>query len=210
MVIEDFPTTLIGVAPSPTAAQRCLPPPELPSRPLGNTIERQAPTASTSIHSMPESNTLSSNSIDSLKVQLRLMNRRIYEVQKEFIRLKEELEESSTGGSPFVSKPSLYPKGLVEKQIDVIIDRLTSGDDNSLARKAYTQAAAEKRPKPERDPEITFMLGEEENPDHNDTLVISTWIANTQVKRIMVDIGIPDKRWSMKLGVTLGSPDSAT
>ncbi|RWW70573.1 hypothetical protein BHE74_00021744 [Ensete ventricosum] len=49
-------------------------------------------------------------------------------------------------------KPSLYPKGLVEKQIDVIVGGLAPGGDSSSARKAYAQVTIEKRPRPERDP----------------------------------------------------------
>ncbi|RRT76040.1 hypothetical protein B296_00030625 [Ensete ventricosum] len=47
----------------------------------------------------------------------------------------------------------------------------------------------EKRPRHERDHEITFKSREEEYLDHDDALMISTRIANTQVKQIMVDIG---------------------
>ncbi|RWW58131.1 hypothetical protein BHE74_00035041 [Ensete ventricosum] len=42
------------------------PPPELPSGPLGNVVERQAPTASTFVLSIPNPNTLSSDLTNSL------------------------------------------------------------------------------------------------------------------------------------------------
>ncbi|RZS23960.1 hypothetical protein BHM03_00056978 [Ensete ventricosum] len=69
------------------------------------------------------------------------------------------------------------PNSLVEKQIDIIISGPTSRGDNSSACKTYTRAMVEKRPKHERDSEITFRSGEEEYPDHDDAL-ISTQIAN--------------------------------
>ncbi|RWW12961.1 hypothetical protein GW17_00023354 [Ensete ventricosum] len=86
-------------------------------------------------------------------------------------------------------EPLLYPKGLMEKQINVIVGGPTSRGDNFLARKAYARAMVEKRPRHECDPEITFKSGEEEYLDHDDTLVISAQITNARVKRIMVDIG---------------------
>ncbi|RWW12580.1 hypothetical protein GW17_00023746, partial [Ensete ventricosum] len=66
------------------------------------------------------------------------------------------------------------PTGPIEKQIDVIIGRPTSGGDSSSARKAYAWATTEKRPRRQLDPEITFGSGEEEYPYHDITLVIST------------------------------------
>ncbi|RWV76799.1 hypothetical protein GW17_00062474 [Ensete ventricosum] len=45
---------------------------------------------------------LSSDSVDSLRAQLPRVNQRLDEVQKEFIKSKEELGESSKGSSPFV------------------------------------------------------------------------------------------------------------
>ncbi|RWV96676.1 hypothetical protein GW17_00040594 [Ensete ventricosum] len=55
-----------------------------------------------STHTPQEPDTLSSDSIDSLRVQLHQVNRRLDEVQNEFVKSKEELGESSKGGSPFV------------------------------------------------------------------------------------------------------------
>ncbi|RZR89381.1 hypothetical protein BHM03_00017084 [Ensete ventricosum] len=51
---------------------------------------------------MLELDTLSSDSADSLRAQLQLMNQQLNEVQKEFVKSKEELEESSTTRFPFV------------------------------------------------------------------------------------------------------------
>ncbi|RZR81717.1 hypothetical protein BHM03_00008011 [Ensete ventricosum] len=55
---------------------------------------------------------LSSNSTDSLRAQLHLMNQRIDDVQKDVIRSKEGLRESFTGGSPFILEvqDKLIPK----------------------------------------------------------------------------------------------------
>ncbi|RRT67847.1 hypothetical protein B296_00007839 [Ensete ventricosum] len=55
-------------------------------------------------------------------------------------------------------------------------------------RKAYARSSIEKRPKRDRNPEITFRSGNEEYPDHDNALVISTGIANALVKRIMIDM----------------------
>ncbi|RZS25635.1 hypothetical protein BHM03_00058860 [Ensete ventricosum] len=85
--------------------------------------------------------------------------------------------------------PSPRPDRPIEKQIDVIIDGLTSGRDSSLARKAYAQSAIEKRPRRSQDPEITFGDGDNTYPDHDDALVILAQIANARVKRVMVDTG---------------------
>ncbi|RWW51954.1 hypothetical protein BHE74_00041650, partial [Ensete ventricosum] len=52
----------------------------------------------------PELDTLSSNSADSLRTQLHQVNQRLDEVQKEFVKSKEEIKESSKGGSPFALK----------------------------------------------------------------------------------------------------------
>ncbi|RWW27044.1 hypothetical protein BHE74_00005899 [Ensete ventricosum] len=49
------------------------------------------PASITPTPSIPKPNTLSSDSTNSLRAQLLLMNRRLNEVWKEFIKLKEEL-----------------------------------------------------------------------------------------------------------------------
>ncbi|RWW52887.1 hypothetical protein BHE74_00040692 [Ensete ventricosum] len=85
--------------------------------------------------------------------------------------------------------PSPQPKGPIEKQIDIIGGRLTSGGDSSFAQKVYAQAMAEKRLRHQPNPKIIFKSREEEYSDNDDALMISAWIANARVKRIMVDIG---------------------
>ncbi|RWV85244.1 hypothetical protein GW17_00052977 [Ensete ventricosum] len=84
---------------------------------------------------------------------------------------------------------SPHPKGPIEKQINVIIGGPTFRGDSSLVRKAYVQSMVEKRPKCDCDPNITFRLRNEEYPDHNDALVISAWIMNARVKRIIINTG---------------------
>nr|XP_009409650.1 PREDICTED: uncharacterized protein LOC103991833 [Musa acuminata subsp. malaccensis] len=79
--------------------------------------------------------------------------------------------------------------GPIEKQIDVISGGSTSGGDSMAGRKAYARVVVEKRMRQLQAPEITFSLGETKYPEHDDALVISTSIANAQVKRIMVDTG---------------------
>ncbi|RWW74245.1 hypothetical protein BHE74_00017829 [Ensete ventricosum] len=79
--------------------------------------------------------------------------------------------ESSEGR--YTRDTSPHPKGLIEKQIDVIIGRPAFGGDISSSQKAYSRAIVEKRPRRECDAEIIFRLGEEEYLDHDDALVIS-------------------------------------
>ncbi|RRT60589.1 hypothetical protein B296_00041377 [Ensete ventricosum] len=81
---------------------------------------------------------------------------------------------------------SLHPKGSVERQIDVIVGGLAASGDSSSTRKAYARAEVQKRPQARCDPEITFESNGE-YPDHDDALVITAHIANTHVKRIMID-----------------------
>ncbi|RRT51354.1 hypothetical protein B296_00010441 [Ensete ventricosum] len=72
--------------------------------PMGDPMGRHTTTVSTSVHSMPDPDTLSSVSIDSLRAHLRLINQKIDNVQKEFIKLKEGVREGNDNidGSPFV------------------------------------------------------------------------------------------------------------
>ncbi|RWW04418.1 hypothetical protein BHE74_00000737 [Ensete ventricosum] len=86
-------------------------------------------------------------------------------------------------------RPSLRLHGLVENQIDVIINGSAFGGHNTSGHRAYARAAIEKHPRQREEPEIVFREGEVEYPDHNNTLVVSVRIANAMVKRVMVDIG---------------------
>ncbi|RZR94509.1 hypothetical protein BHM03_00023218 [Ensete ventricosum] len=81
---------------------------------------------------------------------------------------------------------SLRPKGPVERQINVIVGGLAMGGVSSSARKAYARAKVQKRPWPRSDPGFTFE-SESEYPYHGDALVVMTRIANTCIRRIMID-----------------------
>ncbi|RZS19684.1 hypothetical protein BHM03_00052125 [Ensete ventricosum] len=67
--------------------------------------------------------------------------------------------------------PDAHPSLAI--QIDIIVGGPISGGDSSSTQKAYVQSAVEKRPTSDHDLEITFGIGNEMYPDHNDTLVIS-------------------------------------
>ncbi|RWW78582.1 hypothetical protein BHE74_00013197 [Ensete ventricosum] len=71
---------------------------------MGDPMGRHTTTVSTSVHSMHDPDTLSSVSIDSLRAHLHLINQKIDNVQKEFIKLKEGVREGNDNidGSPFV------------------------------------------------------------------------------------------------------------
>ncbi|XP_064987293.1 uncharacterized protein LOC135626033 [Musa acuminata AAA Group] len=56
-------------------------------------------------------------------------------------------------------------------------------------RKAYARTAPDEASGREPEPEITFPTRAAERPHHDDALVISTRVANAQVRRIMVDTG---------------------
>ncbi|RRT79618.1 hypothetical protein B296_00004394 [Ensete ventricosum] len=65
--------------------------------------------------------------------------------------LKNQIEDLICRGhlDRYIRKPresSLRPKGLVERQVDVIIGGPTVGGDSSSARKAYARAEVQKRP----------------------------------------------------------------
>ncbi|XP_064966990.1 uncharacterized protein LOC135613906 [Musa acuminata AAA Group] len=80
------------------------------------------------------------------------------------------------------------PRGPIERQIDINFGGPAADDNSSATRKAYARSAVEKRLWPELEPEITFGAKEVECSHHDNALVISIRIANTRVKRVMVDI----------------------
>ncbi|RZR91243.1 hypothetical protein BHM03_00019329 [Ensete ventricosum] len=126
---------------------------------MGDPMGRHTTTVSTSVHSMPDPDTLSSVSIDSLRAHLRLINQKIDNVQKEFIKLKEggcycrfhrdyghdteecydlknQIEDLIRRDHPnrYVRKPresSLHPKGRIEKHINIIVRGPTTSSDYS-------------------------------------------------------------------------------
>ncbi|RRT34111.1 hypothetical protein B296_00039621 [Ensete ventricosum] len=58
----------------------------------------------------PEPDVVSSNSTNSVREQLRQVNQRLDEVQRDFVRSKEEVEETTKGGSPFA--PEIMDKPI--------------------------------------------------------------------------------------------------
>ncbi|RZR81805.1 hypothetical protein BHM03_00008106 [Ensete ventricosum] len=104
---------------------------------------------------------------------------------EEFHDLKNQIEDLIRQGHPsryvcdqqpaydgrHARDSSPHSKGPIEKQINVIVG--TSRGDTSSACKAYARAEVEKRPRCDRDPEITFKPGEEGYLEHDDALVIS-------------------------------------
>ncbi|RWW67072.1 hypothetical protein BHE74_00025509 [Ensete ventricosum] len=78
------------------------PPTEVRSRTPSITTARSVSHHRGSIPMAPELDALSSDTTDSLRAQLRQVNQRLDEVQKEFVKAKEELEKSSKDSSPFV------------------------------------------------------------------------------------------------------------
>ncbi|RRT31779.1 hypothetical protein B296_00052995 [Ensete ventricosum] len=71
-------------------------------------------------------------------------------------------DQSSLPDSRPPRDSSPRPKGLVEKQIDVIFGGPASGGDSSSARKAYARSEVGKRPAHDEDLDITFKSGGEE------------------------------------------------
>ncbi|RWW46354.1 hypothetical protein BHE74_00047721 [Ensete ventricosum] len=187
--------------------------------PLGIAAKRLMPTPSASVRSLPDPDTLSSDSTDSLREQLHLVNQRIDNVRKT-LKTNDERGESPLRVSPFIQEiqdapipphfclpmleayddnsdpmkhiatfhPSLHPKGLVERQVDVIVGGPTAGGVSSSTRKAYARAEVLKRLRTRGDPGITFE-SESEYLDHDDALMVTTRIANAHVRHIMISTG---------------------
>ncbi|RZS26770.1 hypothetical protein BHM03_00060161 [Ensete ventricosum] len=77
--------------------------PEFDHAPSSDAARRLTSTPNASICSLPGPDTLSSDSIDSLRAQLNLVNQQIDDVHKT-IRMRDEHRESSFCGSPFIQE----------------------------------------------------------------------------------------------------------
>ncbi|XP_065015433.1 uncharacterized protein LOC135642878 [Musa acuminata AAA Group] len=84
---------------------------------------------------------------------------------------------------------SPHPEGPVERHIDVIAGGPASGGISISRRKAYARSARADAPQRSPDPEVAFPPEGAKRSGHDDALVITTRIANTQVRRIMIDTG---------------------
>ncbi|RWW63579.1 hypothetical protein BHE74_00029226, partial [Ensete ventricosum] len=90
---------------------------------------------------------------------------------------------------PLEGRPEPDHQGPVEKQIDVIFGGPASSGNSSSAWKTYVRSEVGKRPLHDEDLDVTFRSGGKEHPSHDDALVISIRMANTYVKRVMIDTG---------------------
>ncbi|RZS20038.1 hypothetical protein BHM03_00052512 [Ensete ventricosum] len=91
-------------------------------------------------------------------------------------------DQSSLPDSRPPRDSSPRPKGLVEKQIDVIFGGPTSGGDSSSVRKAYARSEVGKRPAHDEDLDITFKLGGEDS--HQRTTPSSSARPSTGSRRL--------------------------
>ncbi|RWW40960.1 hypothetical protein BHE74_00053589, partial [Ensete ventricosum] len=105
----------VAEAPSPRVAE--VPPPRVAEEPPPRVSVSSTPTPtrsqSRSYNPAPtelDLDTLSTDSTDSLREQVRRVHQRLDEVQKEVLRSKDETGESSKGGSPFT--PEIQSKPL--------------------------------------------------------------------------------------------------
>ncbi|RWW00258.1 hypothetical protein GW17_00036772 [Ensete ventricosum] len=105
------------------------------------------------------------------------------EVQKEVLKSKAKVRESSKGGSPFT--PEIQDKPLPANFKLPALELYDGSCDPT--EHAYARTEVGKRHVREEDLDITFGSGNEEYPNHDDTLVISIRIANARVKRVMID-----------------------
>ncbi|RZS08109.1 hypothetical protein BHM03_00039038 [Ensete ventricosum] len=113
--VAEAPPPRVAEAPSPRVAE--VPPPRVAEEPPPRVPVSPTPTPtrsqSRSYNPAPtelDLDTLSTDSTDSLREQVRRVHQRLDEVQKEVLRSKDETGESSKGGSPFT--PEIQSKPL--------------------------------------------------------------------------------------------------
>ncbi|RRT42712.1 hypothetical protein B296_00037407 [Ensete ventricosum] len=111
-----------------------------PHPPVEATIENPNASVSQSLNRSrdvmrlpPEPDIISSDSTNSVREQLRQVNQRLDEVQRDFIRSKEEVGETNKGGSPFALE-------ILDKPIPPVSDyRLWSPTTGALTRQSTSQ-----------------------------------------------------------------------
>ncbi|RZR71604.1 hypothetical protein BHM03_00006003 [Ensete ventricosum] len=80
----------------------------------------------------PEPDVVSSDSTNSVREQLRQVNQRLDEVQRDFVRSEEEVEETTKGGTPFSPK-------ILDKPIPSVFDyRPWSPATGALTRRSMS------------------------------------------------------------------------
>ncbi|RZS23395.1 hypothetical protein BHM03_00056306 [Ensete ventricosum] len=104
---------------SPAAPNRGIPPDVEPPQPQVAEARAASPTSTPArsqsrsynpVPTEPNFDTLSTDTTDSLREQVRQVHQRLDEVQKEVLKSREEVGESSKGGSPFT--PEIQAKPL--------------------------------------------------------------------------------------------------
>ncbi|RZR83919.1 hypothetical protein BHM03_00010646 [Ensete ventricosum] len=129
------------------------------------------------MHVPSELDVISSDSTDSVREQLHQVNQWLDEVQREFVKSKEKIDENSKGGSPFIPKMQDTPVSTNFRLL-----ALEPYDDSSdpsehiatfRAQMALYDTLDSLISRSDRDPEITFGSGNEVYPNHDNALVIS-------------------------------------
>ncbi|RRT55106.1 hypothetical protein B296_00048714 [Ensete ventricosum] len=113
--------------------------------PIGDVVRRPTSTPSASTRSVPDTDTLSLDSPDSLRVQLRMVNQRIDDVHK-VIKTKNEHRESPPSGSPFI--PEIQDRLITQYFWLPMLEAYDRGSDPMEHVAAFRAHIAFARPKP--------------------------------------------------------------